>query len=84
MKQRKYDRAYLKMAQEWAKLSHCKRKKVGARIVKDIMVALQASKTPVKMKGVTQNGMSFMLKQMRYLNVQDTEKVVKMQHYMSH
>ena len=38
MKQRKYDRAYLKMAQEWAKLSHCKRKKVGARIVKDKMI----------------------------------------------
>ena len=38
MKQRKYDRAYLKMAQEWAKLSHCKRKKVGALIVKDKMI----------------------------------------------
>ena len=38
MKQRKYDRAYLKMAQEWAKLSHCKRKQVGALIVKDRMI----------------------------------------------
>ena len=38
MKQRKYDRAYLKMAQEWAKLSHCKRKKVGALIVKNKMI----------------------------------------------
>lgn len=26
------------MAQEWAKLSHCKRKKVGALIVKDRMI----------------------------------------------
>lgn len=26
------------MAQEWAKLSHCKRKKVGALIVKDKMI----------------------------------------------
>lgn len=34
-KQRKYDVAYLKMATEWAKLSYCKRKKVGALIVKD-------------------------------------------------
>ena len=34
-KQRKYDIAYLKMAQEWAKLSYCKRKQVGALIVKD-------------------------------------------------
>ena len=38
MKQRKYDKAYLKMAQEWAKLSHCERKQVGALIVKDKMI----------------------------------------------
>ena len=37
-KQRKYDIAYLRMAQEWAKLSHCKRKQVGALIVKDRMI----------------------------------------------
>lgn len=37
-KQRKYDIAYLKMAQEWAKLSHCERKQVGALIVKDRMI----------------------------------------------
>jgi len=34
-KQRRYDRAYLRLAQEWSKLSHCKRKQVGAIIVKD-------------------------------------------------
>lgn len=34
-KQEKYDRAYLRMAAEWAKLSHCKRKQVGALIVKN-------------------------------------------------
>lgn len=34
-KQLKYDRAYLRMAQTWAELSHCARKKVGAIIVKD-------------------------------------------------
>ncbi len=28
-KQEKYDRTYLNMAREWAKLSHCSRKKVG-------------------------------------------------------
>jgi len=33
-KQRRYDQAYLKMASEWSKLSHCKRKQVGALIVK--------------------------------------------------
>ncbi|MBP7173866.1 MAG: dCMP deaminase family protein [Cloacibacterium sp.] len=31
----KFDVAYLKMALEWAKLSHCKRKQVGALIVKN-------------------------------------------------
>lgn len=37
-KQLKYDRAYMRMALEWAKLSYCKRKKVGALIVKDRMI----------------------------------------------
>ena len=37
-KQKKYDRAYMKMAQTWGELSHCKRKKVGALIVKDRMI----------------------------------------------
>ncbi len=37
-KQRRYDQAYLKMASEWSKLSHCKRKQVGALIVKDKMI----------------------------------------------
>jgi len=34
-KQEKYDVAYLRMATEWGKLSHCKRKQVGALIVKN-------------------------------------------------
>lgn len=34
----KFDIAYLKMALEWAKLSYCKRKQVGALIVKDRMI----------------------------------------------
>mgnify|MGYP005999180957 CR=1 FL=1 len=37
-KQLKYDRAYLRMATEWGKLSSCKRKQVGAIIVKDRMI----------------------------------------------
>ena len=37
-KQKRYDLAYLKMALEWSKLSHCDRKKVGALIVKDNMI----------------------------------------------
>ena len=37
-KQNKYDKAYLKMALEWSKLSYCKRRQVGALIVKDKMI----------------------------------------------
>ena len=37
-KQLKYDIAYMKMAMEWSKLSHCERKKVGALLVKDRMI----------------------------------------------
>lgn len=37
-KQLKYDKAYLRIAREWGKLSHCQRKKVGALIVKDRMI----------------------------------------------
>lgn len=38
LKQKKYDIAYLKMAKEWAKLSYCHRRKVGALIVKEKMI----------------------------------------------
>ena len=38
MNHNKFDLAYLKMAKEWAKLSYCERKKVGALIVKDRMI----------------------------------------------
>lgn len=34
----KYDKAYLRIASEWGQLSYCKRKKVGAIIVKDKMI----------------------------------------------
>ena len=37
-KQLKYDKAYLKIAKEWGTLSYCKRKQVGAIIVKDRMI----------------------------------------------
>ena len=37
-KQKRYDTAYMNMALEWAKLSHCKRKQVGALIVKNRMI----------------------------------------------
>jgi dCMP deaminase len=37
-KKLKYDQAYLRIASEWGKLSYCKRKQVGAIIVKDRMI----------------------------------------------
>lgn len=37
-KQLRYDKAYLRMAETWAQLSHCDRKKVGALIVRDRMI----------------------------------------------
>ena len=35
---KKYDVAYLKMAETWGKLSYCKRRQVGAIIVKNRMI----------------------------------------------
>ena len=47
LKQAKYDRAYLRMATEWAKLSHCTRRQVGAIIVKNnIIIADGFNGTP--------------------------------------
>ena len=37
-KQLRYDKAYMRMAMEWAKLSYSQRKQVGAIIVKDRMI----------------------------------------------
>ncbi|RCL72497.1 MAG: CMP deaminase [Flavobacteriales bacterium] len=37
-KQFKYDKAYLRLAESWAKLSQCNRKQVGAIIVKDEII----------------------------------------------
>ena len=66
-KQERYDKAYLRMALEWGKLSHCKRKQVGALIVKDRMIISDGfNGTPldlkilVKMRIITQNGMYYM------------------------
>ena len=38
IKQKRYDKAYLRLAENWAKLSHCNRKQVGAIIVKDAII----------------------------------------------
>ena len=37
-KQVKYDKAYLRLAESWSKLSQCDRKQVGAIIVKDEVI----------------------------------------------
>lgn len=37
-KRNKYDKAYLRIAKEWSLLSYCKRKQVGAIIVRDRMI----------------------------------------------
>ena len=37
-KQKQFDMSYLEMAQVWAKNSYCKRRQVGALIVKDKMI----------------------------------------------
>ncbi len=37
-KQEKYDKAYLRMAYEWGKLSYCERRQVGAIVVKNRMI----------------------------------------------
>lgn len=37
-KKQRYDKAYLRIAKEWSQLSYCKRKQVGAIIVKDRMI----------------------------------------------
>jgi dCMP deaminase len=38
MKNKKFDRSYIEMAHVWAKNSYCKRRQVGALIVKDRMI----------------------------------------------
>jgi len=38
LKRERYDKVYMRMALEWAKLSYCKRAQVGSLIVKDGMI----------------------------------------------
>ena len=38
MKDRKFDKSYIKMAHVWADNSYCERRKVGALIVRDRMI----------------------------------------------
>ncbi len=72
-KQKKYDRAYLRMAMEWSKLSYCKRRQVGAIIVKDRMIIsdgynerLRGLRIFAKTMRAIPSGMCFMPKPMLF------------------
>lgn len=56
VKQLRYDEAYMRMAAEWAQLSHCLRKQVGALIVKDRMIIADGfNGTPTGFPNVCEN-----------------------------
>tara|TARA_X000000950_G_scaffold143144_1_gene177381 strand:- start:8288 stop:8752 length:465 start_codon:yes stop_codon:yes gene_type:complete len=56
VKQLRYDEAYMRMAAEWAQLSHCVRKQVGALIVKDRMIIADGfNGTPTGFPNVCEN-----------------------------
>ena len=56
-KQKRYDAAYMRMAREWATLSHCERKQVGALIVKDSMIIADGyNGTPSGFPNVCEDG----------------------------
>ena len=72
-KQKKYDNAYLRMAKVWGELSYCKRRKVGALIVKDKMIISDGyNGTPSGFENVCEDENHYtkwyvcMLKQMQY------------------
>lgn len=55
-KQLKYDKAYMRMALEWGKLSYCTRRQVGALIVKDRMIISDGyNGTPVGFENVCED-----------------------------
>ncbi|MDD2419091.1 MAG: dCMP deaminase family protein [Bacteroidia bacterium] len=55
-KQRQFDRSYLEMAQVWAKNSYCKRRQVGALLVKDRMIISDGyNGTPVGFENVCED-----------------------------
>ena len=45
---KKFDRSYLRMAQIWAENSYCKRRKVGALLVKNNMIIGRIQRNPVR------------------------------------
>lgn len=59
-KQLRYDKAYMKMALEWGKLSYCERRQVGALIVKDRMIISDGyNGTPVGFENICEDDEGF-------------------------
>lgn len=55
-KQLRYDKAYMKMALEWGKLSYCERRQVGALIVKERMIISDGyNGTPVGFENICED-----------------------------
>ncbi len=55
-KQKQFDRSYLDMAQIWAKNSYCKRRQVGALLVKDRMIISDGyNGTPVGFENICED-----------------------------
>lgn len=55
-KQRQFDKSYLDMAQRWAQNSYCKRRQVGALLVKDRMIISDGyNGTPVGFENVCED-----------------------------
>ena len=70
----KFDKAYLEMATVWARNSYCKRRQVGALIVKDRMIISDGYNGTPRMSARTRtaspNLMSFMQRQMQSRRLQ--------------
>ncbi len=55
-KQRQFDKSYLEMAKIWAKNSYCKRRQVGALLVKDRMIISDGyNGTPVGFENICED-----------------------------
>ena len=83
----KYDKAYLRIAKEWSLLSYCKRKQVGAIIVRDRMIISDGyNGTPSGFENCCEDedglpiGMCFTQRQMPFLKWPDLHKHARGQH----
>lgn len=89
-KQTKRDYLYMRMARTWAENSYCRRRQVGAILVKDQMIISDGyngtpavSRIYVKMMMECPNPMSYTQKLMLLQKLHVAIIVVMVQHYMS-